>query len=367
MLPMQEIQPKKEEISGITWCLQEGMPNVHWLGEEERECENEEIKEKLSRNETIDYSRLDPLVPHQRGQLYNDIKNLTTRAWIQYVMERIQTNQNFFGVFLGPVGSGKSYAALRLAEILDPNFTIDNVCFTVEEFHYHITQANHPKGTVIILDEAGTAASAREFYTEANKVFGMLLETSRFKNYIYLMTLPDITFLDKKGRILAHGEFHCNSRYIEYEKRMARVKGYTRQPQPSGKIWRPYIKLFHPIHGRCKGMFLHLHKPTTKLVNRYGKKREERMSRLWNAPTFDDTGSVVVQRPLTERQLTVYKAVLSHPTWKNREVEMHLGLSEGAVAAALGAIKKKGFHVVGAKADEHLARATAMYETKAKL
>ncbi|EQD60470.1 hypothetical protein B2A_03672, partial [mine drainage metagenome] len=41
---------------------------------------------------------------------------------------------NLIALFIGDTGSGKSYSAIRLAERVDPNFSVARIVFTVKEF-----------------------------------------------------------------------------------------------------------------------------------------------------------------------------------------------------------------------------------------
>ncbi|MHB1470090.1 MAG: hypothetical protein ACYCSA_00950 [Thermoplasmataceae archaeon] len=45
-------------------------------------------------------------------------------VWIlQYIHKRIEENRNFIAIFTGDTGSGKSYSAIRLAEMVDTTFS----------------------------------------------------------------------------------------------------------------------------------------------------------------------------------------------------------------------------------------------------
>src|SRR3990167_817951 len=63
-------------------------------------------------------------------------------------------NENYILMIEGMPGKGKSYAALKLGEALDRNFTIKNVVFSVGEF-LALLNETPPKGSVIVWDESG--------------------------------------------------------------------------------------------------------------------------------------------------------------------------------------------------------------------
>lgn len=117
-----------------------------------------------------------------------------------------QWNQNFMGTIVGETGKGKSYAALRVAEALYPNFSIDDVAFTLEEF-FSLVEEDREQGSVIVLDEAGVSASNRDWYDDAHQHLNYVLQTWRHQNRIALLTLPELDKLDPVARSRLHGYF----------------------------------------------------------------------------------------------------------------------------------------------------------------
>jgi hypothetical protein len=103
----------------------------------------------------------------------------------------------------GPPGSGKSYTALRIAELIDPKFTVDNVVFTVQAFNQAIN-SGQPRGTAIIGDDFGVAANARKWQSDPNMILSYIAQTFRWKGYCTIITLPDIDILDAQVRRMVH-------------------------------------------------------------------------------------------------------------------------------------------------------------------
>lgn len=51
-------------------------------------------------------------------------EKLKNSVWLlQYIHKRIEENRNFIAIFTGDTGSGKSYSAIRLAEMVDTTFS----------------------------------------------------------------------------------------------------------------------------------------------------------------------------------------------------------------------------------------------------
>src|SRR3989344_5296525 len=132
---------------------------------------------------------------------------------IRYIKDRIEKrNKNFVMLFVGAIGSGKSYSALRLAEMLDSSFDINRVCFKAKDFMNTINtlverseKGEVIKGYVVMWDEFGVEHNAREFMTISNRVINYFFQTSRHLNLIVIMTVPLLSFIDSSTRKLSHG------------------------------------------------------------------------------------------------------------------------------------------------------------------
>jgi hypothetical protein len=126
-------------------------------------------------------------------------------------------NKNWLGVVCGGTGSGKSYSAIKLAEEIDPNFNIDQIVFSGEEFLEILTSKKLKRGSCIIWDEAGVGIPKREWYTISNKMINYVLQTFRYENLAVIFTVPTLKFIDSNSQKL----FHCyiETMRIEHEKK----------------------------------------------------------------------------------------------------------------------------------------------------
>lgn len=70
-------------------------------------------------------------------------------------------------------GSGKSLASIRLAERVDPAFSVDRIVFTVKEF-IALVNAGLPPGSVIVFDDAGIDINILLWQGMSTRMFGML-------------------------------------------------------------------------------------------------------------------------------------------------------------------------------------------------
>lgn len=132
-------------------------------------------------------------------------------AWIaNQIATRVrERNLNAICIFVGPTGAGKSYSALRLAELIDPSFSMKRVVFRATEFLDLINDPSVIKGNVVFWDEMGLGMPARDWQSVFNRSIGFVLQSFRFKNLILLMTVPDQSFIDSQARRLFHYFFEC--------------------------------------------------------------------------------------------------------------------------------------------------------------
>lgn len=196
-------------------------------------------------------------------------------AWI-----RPRRNQMFSCVSVGTVGSGKSWAMLSLAELLDRNndgetrFSIDRVAFSASRFQELMT-IKWPKGTVVILDDAGLALYSRDAMTTINKILGKTFQSHRYKNLIILLSLPVFTFLDSGIRSLMNG--YVKMQEIDYENKqsIARYR-LLNTDERNGEIYyktpmkSEYINDWEiPIRRVFKVPFIRFDKPSDELIKQY--------------------------------------------------------------------------------------------------
>lgn len=119
----------------------------------------------------------------------------------------LDSNKNFIGIVTGGTGSGKSYSAMRLGEMIDPDFSIRNVAFTAKEFMSIINSKWIKRGSCIILDEGQISVNRRDWFSIANKLLNLVLSTFRNMNLVVLFTTPNLEYIDSQALKLFHMHF----------------------------------------------------------------------------------------------------------------------------------------------------------------
>src|SRR3989344_3930095 len=194
--------------------------------------------------------------------------------------DRVQNkNKNFLMLFVGATGSGKSYSALRLAEMLDNTFDIERVCFKAKDFMNcindlvaHSEKGEVIKGKVVMWDEFGVEHNAREFMTISNRVINYFFQTSRHLNLIVIMTVPLLSFIDSSTRKLSHGVAEMQG--INSRDKTATVKVKMLQTNVmTGKEYPKYLR-YRKGNKTYASKRLKFKLPSKELLEAYEKKKK---------------------------------------------------------------------------------------------
>jgi len=180
------------------------------------------------------------------------------------------------GVVYGPTGSGKSWYSLKLAKAVDPDFSIDNVVFTVDEFFTLLNSDKLKKGSVVVFDEAGVAIPNREWYSIHNRMVNYVFQVFRFKNIGVIFTVPSLDFIDSQTRKLMHN-------VVEISRRTGRVYAFAYDINWNPRFRQTYHqRLKDASGGVVRGTSVS--KPDVRLSNAY-----ERKVNVYKQSVLDDS------------------------------------------------------------------------------
>lgn len=122
--------------------------------------------------------------------------------FIRLVNKRIYyNNRNLIAGFFGATGSGKSWSALRLARMIKPEFSVDDIYFDTEKLLNNIM--NLEKGDVVLYDEA-EAFDPQRWRDEEQQLFYKVIKKFRNRNNILLFTVPAETDVREKIQDKVH-------------------------------------------------------------------------------------------------------------------------------------------------------------------
>ena len=234
--------------------------------------------------------------------------NDSFQKWIARKRNRIKRrNKNWLCIMGGDTGSGKSYTAARICELIDPTFLpaiIKNGIksrVALGETHelLNILDAGKLKrGNMVIFDEAGIAISSRDWFKEINKMIMYILQTFRHMNIGVIFTVPDVSFVDKQARSLFHTFIHCLK--IDYKKEKVICKPFELQNNPyQADVYRKY-----PRYKGWKNTRFFIKKPAKAFIDQYEPLKVELSKKLRaRAITIQDRVEIKEKTRRTDKEI----------------------------------------------------------------
>ena len=132
---------------------------------------------------------------------------------VPWILRRLsyEREENVIEVAIGPTGSGKSYSAIwtamRIAAAMNVPFELTHIVFTIQEVIQlvHHLDPPLPRGSVIIFDDAGVGANARDWRAQINVILAKMAQgILRDRGIFLIVTVPDLSFIDVQVRKNIH-------------------------------------------------------------------------------------------------------------------------------------------------------------------
>lgn len=268
-----------------------------------------------------------------------------------YIKDRVyKKNKNFLMLVVGATGSGKSYSALRLAEMLDPTFDISRCCFKAKEFLMKVRElqkhaeetGEEIKGKVVMWDELGCEHDAKRFMSISNRIVNYFFQTSRYLNLIVIMTVPLLSFVDSSTRRLCHCIAEMQSINSKTKTSTLRVKFLQVNPITSKEYPK---KLRYKKNNKTYALSkIKVGLPSPELKEKYEKKKREYGDWLYEDSIKrldkDEVKDGKQLKPLTPMQEKVAKLLSKHGA---KETAKKLGIALMSLYAHKNNIEKKGY------------------------
>jgi len=230
---------------------------------------------------------------------------------LKYIHDNIYSEQrNWLCLVMGKVGSGKSFSALRIAELMDKNFNIDRVVFNEDDF-MNLVRSNLPKGSFIVADEIGSWLPAREYMTMTNRLLSYVLQTFRFKQLGILWTTPVSRFVDKNLRSMADATLETLKVYRSKQEVECKFKNYEINPI-TGKEYYKFPVVLRPDGSHITITRVFISRPSPELEKAYLKKKKEHMDKFYDKihqtlKYLDKTGKKYLGKTIEEGKLVKCK------------------------------------------------------------
>ena len=139
--------------------------------------------------------KFDWVAEHERTEkLPYSIKELLMKILDGFKKAMWERNQSSVIIVDGKSGMGKTTLSFQIANYMTPNFTLDNVHFTPEEFLKGLELAT--KGDVVIFDEA-MLISSRSALSSINRMVIQAMSMIRSRNIMVIFNVNSIFDLDR--------------------------------------------------------------------------------------------------------------------------------------------------------------------------
>jgi len=241
---------------------------------------------------------------------YKKVGEPRRHTWVRYFLLRTKKNKNNMIVITGATGSGKTWSAMAICELISKEngvpFGIDNVVFGLLPLMRLINSRKLKKGSSIIFDEPQISISAREFQSKANRIFNYLVSTFRHRNFNLFFCTPYEDLLDKSARKLFHAKLECTSINTKTQQVILRpvILSYNSHLQ---KFYGEFLKARYKLPGMNRYITPKIEswgvpKPSKLLIDAYEQKKRE----------FTDKLNTTLQRDLESyehRQTKVKKEI----------------------------------------------------------
>lgn len=283
-------------------------------------------------------------------------------SWIRWIKKRIKNNLNLNAIFTGPTGIGKTFAAIEVARLIDPEFDVTKqIVFGFPGLMKVINQFNNPgesglhkkKFKVVIFDEAQTSTNRRDWQSKVNKYLNFLLSTFRHQNIITLFTSPYEDFLDSAALKLFHVKFECKgwSKKTKKSKMTPKIYQYNAQRQ---KMYEHPLYIIRkkgtvPLRTWCvdcppKEMIDPYEVEKFKFTNALNQKitqELEEMAREENAPV----GNVRNELNPLSMQPEIWQEASDNGYTGQRELAAKLGKDVAQLNKNIMSMRKKGWDI----------------------
>lgn len=198
---------------------------------------------------------------------------------LSYFWRRLyRYDQNVLLIVCGQTGSCKSGSAIAIADMMDRGvdgrrrFNLDRVVFKANNF-VDLVRSNMPKGSVIIWDEIGVEHDSRNYYTTKNKLIKYVMQTFRYKNFMLIMTVPNLKSIDIGTRRL----IHCYLEMQGPDHSRKHATGFFRFVQVNPRSGKEYFKssrYFNSKGKRSMGSYK-IPKPSIDIEGPYKAKKQD--------------------------------------------------------------------------------------------
>lgn len=218
--------------------------------------------------------------------------NIFLEPWILRRLDP-KVEENVVLLVTGQTGAGKSLSSIRLAcdieEASGGHFSLDRIVFTIEDVLRLVYHTDPPlrRGSVIIFDDAGANANARDWRSQANTILAKMAQTFRYRGIMLILTVPDMSFIDVQVRKSIHAKLiSVVNQMGENQKGTFRIQVNIQDEEGNIEFGPPLLSAedfgdlpFRIVTDNLTLESIHFPLPPEELIGPYQAKKDEFLSR----------------------------------------------------------------------------------------
>jgi hypothetical protein len=198
---------------------------------------------------------------------------------------QVDSRHSYLASVFGRQGSGKSWAAIAMCKVLDPNFNVDQIYFNYNDLVYN--RAKLKSGMAVLVDEQSDSYGIDSH--RVNIILAALKEQLRKKSIHFFFCSPTLKEEYQSSMYV------FETMFLDYETKECYAAYKTRELLTLG-----YVKIPSPL---AVGV-------TKEELEAYEKKKDEHLERLTGAKQVDeieDRVKVIMDTELFKTAERIYK------------------------------------------------------------
>lgn len=156
---------------------------------------------------------------------------------------QVEKQHSFIGSMYGTQGSGKSWGAIALCKILDPNFSVDRIYFNYDDLVQD--KKNLKPGDAVLIDEQSESYGIDSH--RVLSVLSMLKEQMRKKSIHFIFCSPTLKPEYQSSMYVVETmfiDYETRECYAAYKTRELLTLGYVRIPSPEELVGKEFLEAY---------------------------------------------------------------------------------------------------------------------------
>ena len=200
----------------------------------------------------------------------------------------VQKMSNFI-IETGDKGSGKSWLACKFGEVLQPDFSIENVCFSTEALFKKLDEGFYKPGDVAVVEELGILANSRNAMSRINKKLSFIAQAIRPARITLISNTITWGLIDIQVKNMADYKLSV----LGYDKRTMLNEFKFMKIKPTDTRAEPFMEHLQ-FHGAKHTSWV-MGAPSEELRNIYDEERKKFLKALYSTKEVkkEDTRKII--------------------------------------------------------------------------